>query len=90
MYVNLRVSRRAWLFGALADIRYGIDPSTVLQYFEVQIRPCRAARVTHQRDCLTFPDFLANRDEIFRIMRITSCVTVAVINFDQFAKTIAC
>ena len=75
--MNLRVSRHALLFGAAADKSYGIDPLTVLQHFEVQIRACRASRVTHQCDGLTFPDFLANGDEVFRIMRIARRISVA-------------
>ncbi len=85
---ELRVSRCACLIGALADKRHGIDPLTVAQHFEVQIRARRAARVTHQRNGLTFPDFLANINEVFRIVRVTGCISIAVIDFDQFAETV--
>ena len=73
----------------MADKGDGIDPFAVTQHFEMQVRAGGATGFAHQRDRLAFPDFLTNRDKIFGVVRIAGCITVAVVDLDQFAKSIA-
>src|SRR5690606_41480053 len=76
------------LLGALADEVDRVALLALVQDFEVQVRSCGAAGVTHQRDGLAFLHFVADSYEGFGIVRVAGCVAIAVVDLDEFAISV--
>src|SRR5690606_19427721 len=76
------------LLGALADEVDRVALLALVQDFEVQVRSCGAAGVTHQRDGLAFLHFVADSYEVFGIVRVAGCVAIAVVDLDEFAISV--
>ena len=66
------------LVRALAYELDRVDAMAAMQHLEVQIWPGCPARVAHQGHSLAFPDLFTDRHEIFRVVGITGCITIAM------------
>ena len=77
------------LVRALAYELDRVDAMAAMQHLEVQIWPGCPARVAHQGHSLAFPDFFTDRHEIFRVVGITSCITIAMVDLDQLTEAVA-
>ena len=54
----------------------------------MQIRPGSTTGVTHKGNDLPFANFVADSNEIFRIMRVARGIAIAVIDFNKLAKAV--
>ena len=56
----------------------------------MQIRPRSTPRFAHQCNDLSLTNLFADPDQVFRIVRVTGRITIAVSDLDHFTVAIAC
>ena len=72
-----------------ADVFQRVDFSPATYHFEVKIWSGRPSGTAHQGHDLSLADLIADRDQIFGVVGVARGISIAMINFDHLAITIA-
>ncbi len=77
------------LVRALANEFHRVDSMATVEHFEVQVRPRGPAAVAHQGHSLAFSNLLADRDQVFRVVRVARRVAITMVDLDELAEAVS-